>query len=83
MNGHAEVTALVSALVAPTSVSAFDMVFGNVLGDGTGFALGTGRFNEHTGEPAPASPPPPQPEQAPASLSFLPPPGLPPGPRAR
>ena len=60
MYGYVTFVALVSALAAPASVSAMDIVSANVLGRTAGFALGTGVHPEHEGEPAPASPPPPR-----------------------
>lgn len=73
-----DLEASVSAF-APANVGAKGLVFGNVLGNLAGFALGTGSFKEHAGEPAPASPPPPPPGQAPTSFSAPHPPGCPPG----
>jgi hypothetical protein len=88
MHGYVKVIAFVSALAIPASVNAVGPVSGNVLGSELGFAFGPS-LSEHTGEPAPASPPPPQPEQAPATFFTagfakpLPPPGHPPGLSAR
>lgn len=84
MNGYILVLALVSALALFAGVSAYDSVSEGVLEIAAGFALGTGVFSKHEGEPAPASPPPPPPEQAPATPFALPPfdlpePGYPPG----
>lgn len=73
-----DLEASVSAFAAPANVGATGLVFGNVLGNHAGFALGTGGFKEHAGEPAPASPPPPPPGQAPTSFMSHPP-GYPPG----
>jgi hypothetical protein len=84
MNGYTLALVLVSALAFVAGVGAFGRVSAGVLEMATGFALGTGAFSKHEGEPAPASPPPPPPEQAPAtpftaSSLELPQPGYPPG----
>lgn len=72
MDGNIQARALVSALAAPTSGSARPEVSGSVSDEAAGFALGTGIFGGHEGEPAPASPPPPPPGQA--SAQPFPPP---------